>query len=84
MPCHPVGRLGALLGEGHGRDIRFHGVVGALAEADTDLRLFGKPEVAGKRRLGVTLARGDSIDAAREKARRVAAAIRIEVRGARI
>jgi phosphoribosylglycinamide formyltransferase 2 len=70
----------ALLGEGHGRDIRFHGAAEALAEADTDLRLFGKPEVAGKRRLGVALARADSIDAAREKARRVAAAIRIEVR----
>jgi len=70
----------ALLGEGHGRDIRYHGVDQALAEADTELRLFGKPEIAGKRRLGVALARADSIDAAREKARHVAAAIRIDVR----
>jgi len=73
----------ALLGQGHGRDIRFHGVAEALAEPDTDLRLFGKPEVAGQRRLGVALARADSIDAAREKARRVAAAIRIELSGTR-
>ncbi len=71
----------ALLGEGHGRDIRFHGVAEALAEPDTELRLFGKPEVAGKRRLGVALARDASIEDARAKARRVAAAIRIEVRG---
>lgn len=70
----------ALLGEGRARDIRFRGAAEALAEADTDLRLFGKPEVAGKRRLGVALARADSVDAAREKARRVAAAIRIDVR----
>jgi phosphoribosylglycinamide formyltransferase 2 len=46
---------------------------------DTDLRLFGKPAVAGKRRVGVTLARGDSLFAAREKARRAAAAIRVEL-----
>jgi phosphoribosylglycinamide formyltransferase 2 len=70
----------ALLGEGHGRDIRYHGVAAALAEPDTELRLFGKPEVLGKRRLGVALARDASIEAARAKARRVAASIRIAVR----
>jgi phosphoribosylglycinamide formyltransferase 2 len=88
LPVPVIRQLGpsasvALLGEGHGRDLRYHGVAAALTEADTDLRLFGKPEIAGKRRLGVALARADSIDAAREKARRVAAAIRIEVRGER-
>jgi phosphoribosylglycinamide formyltransferase 2 len=53
----------------------FHGVEQALAEPDTQLRLFGKPEVHGKRRMGVTLARGDSLEQARDKARRAAAAI---------
>ena len=41
------------------------------------LRLFGKPRVAGHRRVGVTLARGTSIDDARERARDAAAAITV-------
>jgi phosphoribosylglycinamide formyltransferase 2 len=63
----------AILIEGHGSDIRFTGVEAALAEPDTALRLFGKPEVRGKRRMGVALARAGSVDAARAKARAVAA-----------
>ena len=39
----------------------------------------GKPAVQGQRRMAVTLARGDSIDAARSKARAAAACLRIEV-----
>ena len=67
----------ALLAEGHSSDIRFEAVEGALQEPDTGLRLFGKPEVSGRRRVGVALARGDTLDQAREKARRVATAVRI-------
>jgi len=40
------------------------------------LRLFGKPEVNGQRRMGVALARGDTLEAAIEKAGQAAAAIR--------
>ena len=69
----------ALLAEGQGSAPRFFGLQRALSEADTDLRLFAKPEVHGKRRLGVCLARGDSLFAAREKARRAVAAIRVEL-----
>jgi phosphoribosylglycinamide formyltransferase 2 len=49
----------------------------ALAEPDTALRLFGKPELQGKRRMGVALALAETVDAAREKARRVAAGVRL-------
>ncbi len=49
---------------------------GALNEPDTQLRLFGKPEILGKRRMGVGLALGDDIEAARAKARRVAGAVK--------
>ena len=49
----------------------------ALAEPDTDLRLFGKPEVRGERRLGVGLALDESIDKAVAKALRVSQAIRV-------
>ncbi len=65
----------AVLLEGRSADVRFHGVERALAEPDTQLRLFGKPEVSGRRRMGVTLALGKDIDEARDKARRAAAAI---------
>jgi phosphoribosylglycinamide formyltransferase 2 len=51
--------------------VSFSGLDAALAEPDTSLRLFGKPEVSDQRRMGVSLARADSIDAARAKARRV-------------
>ncbi|HET9483959.1 MAG TPA: formate-dependent phosphoribosylglycinamide formyltransferase [Xanthomonadales bacterium] len=84
LPIPTIRQLGpsasfAMLGEGHGTGPRFHGVAAALAEPDTALRLFGKPEVRGKRRLGVALARADSILHAKEKARRVAERIRIEI-----
>lgn len=69
----------AVLAEGQGHSPRFYGVDQALSEPDTQLRIFGKPEVQGRRRLAVTLARGDSIFAAKEKARRAAAALRIEL-----
>jgi phosphoribosylglycinamide formyltransferase 2 len=49
----------------------------ALQEPDTDLRLFGKPEVRGKRRMGVCLARADTVEEARAKARNAAAAVAI-------
>ncbi len=68
----------AMLAEGKGVP-RYYGVAEALVEPDTELRLFGKPEVDGKRRLGVALARGDSLFAAKEKARRVAERVRIEL-----
>jgi phosphoribosylglycinamide formyltransferase 2 len=69
----------AILAEGHSDRIRYAGIAAALADPDTELRLFGKPEVRGKRRLGVALARGETIEAARDKARRAAARVSIEV-----
>ncbi|MEW6727894.1 MAG: formate-dependent phosphoribosylglycinamide formyltransferase [Pseudomonadota bacterium] len=61
----------ALLVEGESGNVRFGNLDAALAEADTQLRLFGKPEVQGSRRLGVALALGESVEEARAKARRV-------------
>ncbi|KAF1701760.1 formate-dependent phosphoribosylglycinamide formyltransferase [Pseudoxanthomonas kaohsiungensis] len=69
----------ALLAHGHGVPV-FSGIDAALQMPDTQLRLFGKPRVEGHRRVGVTLARADDIDAARAIARDAAAAIGIEVR----
>jgi phosphoribosylglycinamide formyltransferase 2 len=67
----------AILFEGDRKAPVFGGIAEALAEPDTQLRLFGKPEIAGKRRMGVALALADSIDAARAKARRVAGAVKL-------
>jgi phosphoribosylglycinamide formyltransferase 2 len=80
LPVPTIRQLGpsascAILLEGESRDIRFHSVESALGEPDTQLRLFGKPEVRGKRRMGVALATAANVDAARDKARRAAAAI---------
>jgi phosphoribosylglycinamide formyltransferase 2 len=62
----------------HGRGVPvFSGVDAALREPDTALRLFGKPWVDGHRRVAVTLARADSVEAARAKARDAAAALHI-------
>ena len=48
-----------------------------MMEPDTQLRLFGKPEVQGKRRLGVALARAESEALARDKAKRSADAVTV-------
>ncbi len=65
-----------VLVEGDGAGPVFEGADTALVEPDVDLRLFGKPEVIGRRRMGVCLARANDVDAARNKASRAAAAIR--------
>lgn len=61
-----------LLVQGHSANVVFSGIAEALAEPDTQLRLFGKPEVQGERRMGVCLAKADSIEAARAKANAMA------------
>lgn len=69
----------AVLCHGRGNRPRYRGVAQALVEPDTMLRVFGKPEVDGHRRMAVTLARDASIDAARAKANRAAAQIAIDL-----
>jgi phosphoribosylglycinamide formyltransferase 2 len=69
----------AVLVEGEGRHPRYHGVAEALAEPDTQLRIFGKPEVKGRRRMAVTLARDVDVEAARARAVRAAAHLKVEL-----
>ncbi len=66
-----------ILVEGESNHVEFSGLVPALESDDTQVRLFGKPEVAGKRRMGVVLARGENIEDARKKARKSASEIHI-------
>ena len=67
-----------VLREGHSQNIRYGAIGEALALVPgAQLRLFGKPEIAGRRRLGVALARGEDCNEAVEQAKAVAA--RVEV-----
>lgn len=65
----------AILIEGDTAELQFSNLQSALVEPDTTLRLFGKPEVRGQRRMGVALARADNIDEARRRSRQVAAIV---------
>lgn len=56
--------------------IAFEGVADALSVPGSDLRLFGKPESFTKRRMGVALATGATVEEARERAKRAAAAVK--------
>lgn len=83
LPIPAIRQLGptascAIVAEGHGVPV-FENVGDALREPDTALRLFGKPRVAGHRRVAVTLARGRDLDDARIRARDAAAAITVHL-----
>ena len=68
-----------ILAEGHSKSLSFSGLEQAMAQPDTQLRLFGKPDVEGERRVGVALALGDSIESARNKALSSAGAVDIHL-----
>ncbi|MCE5976290.1 formate-dependent phosphoribosylglycinamide formyltransferase [Pseudomonas sp. JR33AA] len=67
-----------ILPEGQSRQASFANLGAALSEPDTAIRLFGKPEINGTRRMGVCLARDESVELARAKATRAAQAVKVE------
>lgn len=69
----------AIVVEGDTDCVEFDNLEEVLREPGTQLRIFGKPEVHGHRRMGVILAKADSVEAAREKADRAYAALRVSV-----
>ncbi len=76
---HGPSASAVILVEGQSESVTFGNLEAALAEPDTQLRLFGKPRVKGKRRMGVAVARGESIDEARVKAKRAADGVSISL-----
>ena len=76
---HGYSASSVLLVEGDSQNVTYGNLENALNAPDTQIRLFGKPQVAGKRRMGVAIARGSSIDEAREKARDVSGAINVSL-----
>lgn len=74
---HGPSASAVILAEGTSSNIQYSGIAEALIEADTQVRLFAKPEIDGKRRLGVALARAMDIDKAVEKALNAASKINV-------
>jgi phosphoribosylglycinamide formyltransferase 2 len=84
LPIPVIRQLGptasaVLLASGQSQQMVYHNIQQALAEPDTEIRIFGKPEIQGERRLGVGLAQADTVQAAVDKALRVIAAIEVEL-----
>ena len=65
--------------EGDSNCVEFDNLENVLAEPGTQIRIFGKPEVHGHRRMGVILATADTVEAAREKASRAYDALKVNV-----
>ncbi len=68
-----------ILGEGDSTSPRFAIDAAALAQPDTAIKLFGKPELHGTRRLGVALALGRDVEEAKAKAIAAAAHVKVEL-----
>jgi phosphoribosylglycinamide formyltransferase 2 len=82
LPIPAIHSLGAaasrvILAEGAGPGVTYSGVADALAEGDTQVLLFGKPEARPQRRMGVALALGSNEAEARRKADAAAAHVRV-------
>ena len=89
LPIPQIKQLGAsassvILVSGESNNVQFGGLEKALAVANTQLRLFGKPEVSGRRRMGVALATADSIEQAREIANECANLVEVELNATRL
>lgn len=74
---HGPSASSVILVEGESTDTRFSGLNEVLATPNTQLRLFGKPEVSGQRRMGVVLARAATVEAAVTIAKNAASKVKI-------
>lgn len=63
--------------QGHSKDPKFIGIDDALREPGIEVRMFAKPEIQGKRRMGVALARDKSIEKAIQNAKAAASKIKL-------
>ncbi|EKO3865669.1 formate-dependent phosphoribosylglycinamide formyltransferase [Vibrio harveyi] len=82
MPINSIIQYGpsasaVILGQGTSTDIRFDNLANALAQPQTQVRLFGKPEIDGRRRLGVVLTRRKTIEDSIEDAVSCASKVQI-------
>jgi phosphoribosylglycinamide formyltransferase 2 len=73
MPINQITQYGpsassVILGQGSSANIRFDGLTDALSQPQTQIKLFGKPEIDGRRRLGVAMTRRNNLETAIEDA----------------
>lgn len=76
---HGPSASAVILVAGQSQQASFTNLNAALADTNTSLRLFGKPEVAGKRRMGVALARATTVEEAKQKAITSAQAVKVNL-----
>ena len=76
---HGPSASAVILVNGESREVAFSNFQQALAKPDTSIRLFGKPDVSGRRRMGVALARAKSVNEAKTIAVEVAGSIKVEI-----
>lgn len=69
----------AIVVEGDTDKIVMDNLQEVLAEPGTQMRIFGKPEIKGHRRMGVILASAPTVDEARDKASRAYSKLNVEV-----
>lgn len=69
----------AIVVEGDTDKIEMDNLENVLAEPGKQMRIFGKPEIKGHRRMGVILATDESVEAARAKAERAYEALKVNV-----
>ena len=76
---HGPSASSVILVEGESNKVSFSNLNEVLAQPDTQLRLFGKPEVSGRRRMGVVLARDETVEKALVKAKQGSEKVKIEM-----
>ena len=69
----------AVVVEGDSDKVVFSNLEEVLAEPNIQVRIFGKPEVKGHRRMGVILARGENVEDALAKAEKAYSTLKVEV-----
>lgn len=69
----------AIVVEGETNRIEFDNLERVLAEPGVQMRIFGKPEINGHRRMGVILATDKDVESARDKAERAYQALKVNV-----
>ena len=84
LPIPAINQMGpsasaVILPEGRSSNVAYSGLAQMLAKPDVQLRLFGKPELQGRRRMGVVLAKGTDIETARNTAVEAANKVNIEL-----
>lgn len=71
----------ALKLEGHGNKLKFSGISEALSQAPkSQIRIFGKPELDGERRMGVCLSRAATVEEAVAQAKAMRSQIKLETK----